>query len=55
VTVRFTNRADKDYVALSPNVRKVFGKQLEFLLVNLRNPSLRAKKLEGPMIFGRLG
>jgi hypothetical protein len=28
--------------------RKVFGKQLEYLLVNLRHPSLRAKKLEGP-------
>ena len=45
--VRFTDRADKDYAALSKTVRKAFGKQLEFLLVNLRHPSLRAKKLEG--------
>ena len=45
--VRFTERADKDYAALSVSVRKAFGKQLEFLLANLRHPSLRAKKLEG--------
>ena len=45
--VRFTDRADKDYAALSTNVRRVFGKQLEFLLANPRHPSLRAKKLEG--------
>jgi mRNA interferase RelE/StbE len=45
--VRFTDRADKDYAALSATVRKAFGKQLEFLLVNHRHPSLRAKKLEG--------
>jgi len=45
--VRFTERADKDYAALSANVRKAFGKQLVFLLENPRHPSLRAKKLEG--------
>ncbi len=45
--VRFTERADKDYAALSVTVRKTFGKQLEFLLANPRHPSLRAKKLEG--------
>jgi mRNA-degrading endonuclease RelE of RelBE toxin-antitoxin system len=45
--VRFTNRADKDYAALSKNARKAFGKQLESLLANPRHPSLRAKKLEG--------
>jgi mRNA interferase RelE/StbE len=47
MNVRFTERADKDYAALSANVRKAFGKQLEFLLENPRHPSLRAKKLEG--------
>ena len=45
--VRFAERADKDYAALSANVRKAFGKQLAFLLENPRHPSLRAKKLEG--------
>jgi len=47
MNVRFTERADKDYAALSANVRKAFGKQLAFLLENPRHPSLRAKKLEG--------
>jgi len=47
MTVRFTERADKDYAALSAIVRRAFGKQLVFLLENPRHPSLRAKKLEG--------
>jgi mRNA-degrading endonuclease RelE of RelBE toxin-antitoxin system len=47
MTVRFTQRADKDYAALSATVRRAFGKQLVFLLENPRYPSLRAKKLEG--------
>jgi mRNA interferase RelE/StbE len=47
MNVRFTERADKDYAALSANVRKAFGKQLEFLMASPRHPSLRAKKLEG--------
>jgi mRNA interferase RelE/StbE len=47
VKVRFTDRADRDYAALSADVRKAFGKQLEFLLANPRHPALRAKKLEG--------
>ena len=45
--VRFTTRADKDYAELTKTVRKAFAKQLEFLLADLRNPSLRAKKYEG--------
>jgi mRNA-degrading endonuclease RelE of RelBE toxin-antitoxin system len=45
--LRFTERADKDYAALSANVRKTFAKQLRFLLSDLRHPSLRAKKIEG--------
>ncbi len=42
--LRFTERADKDYADLPVAVRKAFAKQLRFLLVNLRHPSLHAKK-----------
>jgi mRNA-degrading endonuclease RelE of RelBE toxin-antitoxin system len=35
MTVRFTERADKDYADLRPNIRKAFAKQLTFLLSNL--------------------
>jgi mRNA interferase RelE/StbE len=42
--LRFTERADKDYADLPVNIRKAFAKQLRFLLVNLRHPSLQAKK-----------
>ena len=44
--VSFTDRADKDYVALRPEVRKAFAKQLGFLLNQLGHPSLRAKKYD---------
>ena len=43
--VHFTERADKDYAALLPEVRKAF-KQLGFLLNGLGHPSLRAKKYD---------
>jgi mRNA-degrading endonuclease RelE of RelBE toxin-antitoxin system len=46
VKVRFTERADKDYAALRPEVRKAFAKQLGFLLSRLAHPSLRAKKYD---------
>jgi mRNA-degrading endonuclease RelE of RelBE toxin-antitoxin system len=46
VKVSFTDRADKDYVALRPEVRKAFAKQLGFLLNQLGHPSLRAKKYD---------
>jgi mRNA interferase RelE/StbE len=46
VKVRFTERADKDYAALQPEIRKAFGKQLGFLLNDLLHPSLRAKKYD---------
>jgi mRNA-degrading endonuclease RelE of RelBE toxin-antitoxin system len=46
VNVRFTRRADKDFAALSPEVRKAFAKQLGFLLNQLGHPSLRAKKYD---------
>ena len=42
--LRFTQRADKDYAELPLALRKAFGKQLGFLLANLRHPSLQAKK-----------
>lgn len=43
---RFTARADKDYAALHPAVRKAFAKQLGFLLNQLGHPSLHAKKYD---------
>ena len=42
--LRFTEKAQKDYARLPVVIRKAFGKQLRFLLVNLGHPSLRAKK-----------
>ncbi|MGD0695575.1 MAG: hypothetical protein ABSB82_12045 [Terriglobia bacterium] len=44
--LRFTERADRDYAGLSPEVRKALSKQLGFLLNNLTYPSLRAKKFD---------
>ena len=42
--LRFTERADKDYVGLPVVIRKALGKQLRFLLANRAHPSLHAKK-----------
>ncbi|MFZ0313088.1 MAG: hypothetical protein WAL85_10320 [Candidatus Korobacteraceae bacterium] len=47
--LRFTAKADKDYVRLPKPVRKGFGKQLQFLLANLQHPSLHAKKYSESM------
>ncbi len=44
MTLRFTDKADKDYAALPVNIRKAFAKQLRFLLANVRHPSLQTKK-----------
>ena len=44
--VRFTERADRDYSGLLPEVRRAFGKQLGFLLNGIGHPSLRAKKYD---------
>jgi len=44
VTLRFTQRADKDYADLPEDVRRAFVKQLRFLIDNLNHPSLHAKK-----------
>jgi len=46
VRIRSSERADKDYAGLPPHVRKAFAKQLDYLLKNLRHPSLRAKKFD---------
>lgn len=48
MTFRFTARADKDYAALTPAVRRAFAKQLELLLANPRHPSLQTKKYDIP-------
>ncbi len=42
--LRFTEKAGRDYASLPGNIRKAFGKQLGFLLMNLGHPSLHAKK-----------
>ncbi len=42
----FSSRALDDYDHLPPRLQKLFEKQLEFLLHNLRYPSLRAKKYD---------
>jgi len=55
VKVRFTQRADKDYAALRPEVRKAFAKQLGFLLSQLGHPSLRAKKYDETNNIGKPG
>jgi mRNA-degrading endonuclease RelE of RelBE toxin-antitoxin system len=44
--LRFTKRADKDYAALGPVVRRALAKQLNLLLINLQHPSLHAKKFD---------
>jgi mRNA-degrading endonuclease RelE of RelBE toxin-antitoxin system len=46
VKLRFTERADRDYAALQPKVRKALVKQLDFLLRQLSHPSLHAKKYD---------
>ena len=44
--VRFSARAEKDFSVLTPPVRKALGKQLDYLLADLRHPSLNAKKYD---------
>lgn len=40
------NRFVEQYSALSPPRKKKVDKQLQFLMANLRHPSLRAKKYD---------
>jgi len=42
----FSERFIGQYSALSPRRKAKFDKQLGFLLLNLRHPSLRAKKYD---------
>ena len=42
--VRLTHRAARDLDDLSPYLQNIVRKQFEFLAVNLRHPSIRAKK-----------
>jgi mRNA-degrading endonuclease RelE of RelBE toxin-antitoxin system len=46
MTFRFTDKALRDYNALSPILQARVDKQLGLLLENLRHPSLRAKKYD---------
>ena len=41
-----TPKADRDYEALPPNLQARVKKQFEFLLTDLRHPSIRAKKYD---------
>ena len=43
---RLSVHATEDYKALSPKVRKSAQKQFNFLVRDLRHPSLRAKKYD---------
>jgi len=43
---RLTPRASRDYLVLLPLVQAIADKQLDFLVRNLRHPSLRAKKYD---------
>jgi mRNA-degrading endonuclease RelE of RelBE toxin-antitoxin system len=44
--VYFTPRADRDYDDLSTRLQRTVDKQLNFLVLNIRHPSLRAKKYD---------
>jgi mRNA-degrading endonuclease RelE of RelBE toxin-antitoxin system len=46
MTASFTLRFHKQYQKLSKDRQAKFDKQLDFLLSNLRHPSLRAKKYD---------
>ena len=42
----FTKRARNDYDAFPPNIQKLADKQLDFLVKDLRYPSLKSKKYD---------
>jgi mRNA-degrading endonuclease RelE of RelBE toxin-antitoxin system len=46
VRAAFSHRFIRQYAALSEERKAKFDKQLDFLLTNLRHPSLRAKKYD---------
>ena len=45
--IELTRRADKEYGKLSAQLQRQVDKQFDFLLKNLRHPSLDAKKYGG--------
>jgi mRNA-degrading endonuclease RelE of RelBE toxin-antitoxin system len=45
--IELTRRADKDYRSLSQQLRRQVDKQFEYLVGNLRHPSLDVKKYGG--------
>jgi mRNA-degrading endonuclease RelE of RelBE toxin-antitoxin system len=45
--LEFTRRAEKEYGKLSAQLQRQADKQFDFLLENLRHPSLDAKKYGG--------
>lgn len=45
--LNFTKQFTKDYEKLNQDIKKQVDKKLNLLLVNIRHPSLRVKKLEG--------
>jgi len=42
----FTKRADRDFDALSPTLQVLMAKQIDFLVEDIRHPSLHAKKFD---------
>jgi mRNA-degrading endonuclease RelE of RelBE toxin-antitoxin system len=46
MNVLFTARFERSYGKAPAVIKRAFDKQLAFLLVNLRHPSLRAKKYD---------
>lgn len=44
--ILLTTRAQRDYAALPIRLQRAVDKQLNFLLQNIRHPSLRAKKYD---------
>ena len=45
--IELTRRADKEYGKLSAQLQRQVDKQFDFMLENLRHPSLDAKKYGG--------
>jgi mRNA-degrading endonuclease RelE of RelBE toxin-antitoxin system len=41
-----TPKAKRDYADLSARLQRAIDKQLDFLILNIRHPSLRAKKYD---------
>lgn len=42
-----TTNFDRAFEKFSPEVQRTFNKQIRFLLIDIRHPSLRAKKYGG--------